>query len=145
VRSSLCSRLADQHDALARPARGRFSVAARGALRRCPLTKLAPSKIAEVFSQRIASATRRNTSVQLDFSVDPPVAAWPDGWGSTDQLSARRWAPVSCRSCAGVTNFVSRFFAPAVGVDEDPGTGSAHAFWHPTGVGKLSRTRTIGR
>ena len=34
-------------------------------------------------------------------------------------------------------DFVSRFFGPAVGIDEDPVTGSAHCalvpYWAPTG------------
>ena len=30
-------------------------------------------------------------------------------------------------------DFISRFFAPAVGVDEDPVTGSAHCAWHLIG------------
>ncbi len=33
---------------------------------------------------------------------------------------------VTCRDETGEFDFVSRFFAPAVGVDEDPVTGSAH-------------------
>jgi PhzF family phenazine biosynthesis protein len=41
---------------------------------------------------------------------------------------------VTARSSQGEFDFVSRFFAPASGVDEDPVTGSAHCtlahFWH---------------
>ncbi len=40
---------------------------------------------------------------------------------------------VTCRSATADFDFVSRFFAPAVGVNEDPATGSAHCclatFW----------------
>ncbi len=44
-------------------------------------------------------------------------------------------------------DFVSRFFAPAVGVDEDPVTGSAHCCLAPsTGPGRLGRTgELVGR
>ncbi len=41
-------------------------------------------------------------------------------------------------------DFVSRFFAPAAGVDEDPVTGSAHCCLGPYWAGKLERQRLIG-
>ncbi len=39
------------------------------------------------------------------------------------------------------SDFVSRFFAPASGVDEDPVTGSAHCTLAPYWAGKLGKTR----
>ena len=42
-------------------------------------------------------------------------------------------------------DFVSRFFGPAVGVDEDPVTGSAHCVLAPFWSGRLGRTRLVGR
>jgi Predicted epimerase, PhzC/PhzF homolog len=36
-------------------------------------------------------------------------------------------------------SFISRFFAPAVGIDEDPVTGSAHCVLGPYWAGKLGR------
>jgi PhzF family phenazine biosynthesis protein len=41
-------------------------------------------------------------------------------------------------------DFVSRFFAPAVGIDEDPVTGSAHCYLAPYWASKLSRERLVG-
>jgi PhzF family phenazine biosynthesis protein len=41
-------------------------------------------------------------------------------------------------------DFVSRFFAPAVGVDEDPVTGSAHTALTPFWAERLGRTELIG-
>ena len=50
---------------------------------------------------------------------------------------------VTSRSADGRFDFVSRFFAPAVGVDEDPVTGSSHCvltpFWAQR-LGKVSMT-----
>lgn len=40
-------------------------------------------------------------------------------------------------------DFVSRFFAPGAGVDEDPVTGSAHCSLTPYWAGKLGRTRML--
>ncbi|GAA1632282.1 PhzF family phenazine biosynthesis protein [Actinoplanes couchii] len=41
-------------------------------------------------------------------------------------------------------DFVSRFFAPAVGVDEDPVTGSAHTALTPFWAARLGRTELTG-
>jgi PhzF family phenazine biosynthesis protein len=38
-------------------------------------------------------------------------------------------------------DIVSRFFAPALGVDEDPATGSAHATWIPWFAARTGRSR----
>ena len=42
-------------------------------------------------------------------------------------------------------DFVSRFFAPASGVDEDPVTGSAHCTLAPYWAGKLGKARMTAR
>jgi PhzF family phenazine biosynthesis protein len=51
---------------------------------------------------------------------------------------------VTARSETADFDFVSRFFAPAVGIDEDPVTGSAHcclaAFW----AGRLGKDELLG-
>lgn len=45
----------------------------------------------------------------------------------------------------GQVDFVSRFFAPAVGVDEDPVTGSTHTMLIPYWSGRLDKTEMIAR
>ena len=47
---------------------------------------------------------------------------------------------VTCRSASPQFDFVSRFFAPAVGVNEDPVTGSAHCALGPYWQAKLNRS-----
>lgn len=42
------------------------------------------------------------------------------------------------------SDFVSRFFAPRVGIDEDPVTGSAHCCLGPLWAGRLGRTDLMG-
>jgi predicted PhzF superfamily epimerase YddE/YHI9 len=44
----------------------------------------------------------------------------------------------------GVHHFVSRFFAPAAGVPEDPVTGSAHCALTPYWAGRLGSPRLLG-
>jgi PhzF family phenazine biosynthesis protein len=51
----------------------------------------------------------------------------------------------SCKSDASPTiDFLSRFFGPKAGVDEDPVTGSAHCVLAPYFVKKLGRDRVVG-
>lgn len=48
---------------------------------------------------------------------------------------------VTSRDESGEFDFVSRFFGPAVGIDEDPVTGSAHCSLGPYWMQKLGKTR----
>jgi predicted PhzF superfamily epimerase YddE/YHI9 len=47
---------------------------------------------------------------------------------------------VTARSDAAPYDFISRFFAPQSGVDEDPVTGSAHCALAPYWAAKLGKT-----
>ncbi len=51
---------------------------------------------------------------------------------------------VTSRSDSRDYDFVSRFFAPAVGVNEDPVTGSAHCFLSPYWSERLGRNELVG-
>jgi len=52
---------------------------------------------------------------------------------------------VTSRSSDPGFDFVSRFFAPAVGVDEDPVTGSSHTVLVPYWAGRLGKTSFTAR
>ncbi|CAA9284161.1 MAG: Phenazine biosynthesis protein PhzF like [uncultured Chloroflexi bacterium] len=49
------------------------------------------------------------------------------------------------RELYGGAHFVSRFFAPRTGIDEDPVTGSAHCCLGPYWAAALGRERLLGR
>jgi len=51
---------------------------------------------------------------------------------------------VTAASDVAEADFISRFFAPAVGVAEDPVTGSSHCCLAPWWAAKLGRTRLVG-
>lgn len=51
---------------------------------------------------------------------------------------------VTSRSDWGEYDFVSRFFAPQVGVNEDPVTGSAHCCLAPFWSGRLQKSEMVG-
>ncbi|RIK56815.1 MAG: oxidoreductase, partial [Chloroflexi bacterium] len=51
---------------------------------------------------------------------------------------------LTSRSSGGRYDFVSRFFAPASGIDEDPVTGSAHCCLAPYWAEKLGKSELTG-
>jgi predicted PhzF superfamily epimerase YddE/YHI9 len=51
---------------------------------------------------------------------------------------------VTARSVYPQYDFISRVFAPSVGVNEDPVTGSAHCYLAPYWAKKLNKTTVIG-
>jgi predicted PhzF superfamily epimerase YddE/YHI9 len=63
----------------------------------------------------------------------------------------RRLAAIDCRGVIITAasdeprfDFVSRFFAPAVGIDEDPVTGSAHCLLAPFWGTRLGKSKMVG-
>lgn len=69
-------------------------------------------------------------------------AATPD-FGRLARLTTRG-AMVTAPDDDGAHDFVSRFFAPAAGVDEDPVTGSAHCALGPFWAARLGRSVLVG-
>jgi len=59
------------------------------------------------------------------------------GWRGV--LSPAYGVSVTARAAAGEIDFVSRFFAPPIGVDEDAVTGSAHCALGPYWAAKLGK------
>ncbi len=51
---------------------------------------------------------------------------------------------MTAQSASPERDFVSRFFAPGAGVDEDPVTGSAHCALAPYWAGKLGKDALTG-
>lgn len=98
-----------------------------------PVTETkAPPDLAEAVGARPRSVWRSEAGYLLELDSEeqvrglrpdfPRLAAVPDGWTCVT-------APAS----TGGFDFVSRFFAPQAGIDEDPVTGAAHCmladFW----------------
>jgi len=61
------------------------------------------------------------------------------------QLVNAKTRGVICTSASEKYDFVSRFFAPAVGVNEDPVTGSAHTMLIPFWSEKLGKKKLTAR
>jgi PhzF family phenazine biosynthesis protein len=65
-----------------------------------------------------------------------------------DYARLGRTAPQACivtaRSASGACDFVSRFFAPKLGIDEDPVTGAAHCSLGPYWAKRLGKNELVG-
>jgi PhzF family phenazine biosynthesis protein len=84
---------------------------------------------------------------RFDFLVEVESAAavrsaTPD-FGALRSLGVRG-VMITARSGTPSVDFVSRFFAPGVGVDEDPVTGSAHCALAPYWQAKLGKGDLVG-
>ena len=91
--------------------------------------------------------TFSNHAPQPDFLIALPDAAAvrrlePD-LGRLRRVEARGVIVTAPSDQPGI-DFVSRFFAPRFGVDEDPVTGSAHCSLAPFWAGRLGRTELVG-
>jgi len=81
-------------------------------------------------------------SMLLVFSEEETVQKLNPDFGSLQALAQGRF----CVTAPGKeVDFVSRFFAPGVGIDEDPVTGSVHCILIPYWAERLGKTRLLAR
>jgi len=103
----------------------------------------APSQLAAALGVRPVWVGRAREDLLVEVEDEKEVRTLhPD-------LSALRAIPargiiVTSRAVADRFDFVSRFFAPRVGVDEDPVTGSAHCTLAPFWSERLGRDELVG-
>lgn len=83
---------------------------------------------------------------QPDFSlmkkqIDKMIITAPGNAARPDASSDRAGKTPGSAGTPGQVDFVSRFFAPGAGIDEDPVTGSAHSQLIPFWAEKLNKTK----
>jgi PhzF family phenazine biosynthesis protein len=79
----------------------------------------------------------------VEVESESVVRALKPDFRALSQLGVRG-VIVTSRACGNDCDFVSRFFAPAAGVDEDPVTGSAHCCLGPFWKERLGRDDLVG-
>lgn len=80
----------------------------------------------------------------IEVESDSVVRALEPDIGSVAALPVHTVC-VTAADTTGETDFVSRFFAPAMGVAEDPVTGFAHTVLTPYWAGRLGKSEFIAR
>ncbi len=78
----------------------------------------------------------------VEVDSEEVVRAMKPDMALLGQVDARG-VMVTCRASSPGYDFVSRFFAPRVGVNEDPVTGSAHCCLAPYWSKKLNKTEMV--
>jgi PhzF family phenazine biosynthesis protein len=95
--------------------------------------------LAEALGIRAVWTGRSRFDYLVEAGSDRAVREMRPDFTALARISARG-VIVTARSDAPAYDFVSRFFAPAAGVDEDPVTGSAHCCLGPYWAARLTKT-----
>lgn len=93
-------------------------------------------ELLDCFAQRPVAAFKGKTDIMLEFETENQVCDIKPDFNNIAKIDARG---IIVTARGDSADFVSRFFAPAVGVNEDPVTGSAHTTLIPYWAKKLGK------
>jgi len=101
-----------------------------------------PAGLADALGVKIGWVGRNHQNDLLVLVADPETVHTlaPD----FEALKSIESRGVCVTAAGGQTDFVSRFFAPRVGIDEDPVTGSAHCMLAPFWAARLGSDTLTG-
>lgn len=102
-----------------------------------------PEGIAAALGVEPAWVGRSRFDVFAEVAREADVKAMAPDFVALAKVEGRGFI-VTARGADGAFDFVSRFFAPRVGVPEDPVTGSAHCVLGPYWAAKLGKTDLVG-
>lgn len=101
-----------------------------------------PEPVAKAFHIEPKTCLKGRDDYMLIFENEQQILSLKPDF---QQLIEAKTRGVICTSRSDKYDFVSRFFAPAVGVNEDPVTGSAHTMLIPYWAGKLGKNEMVAR
>ena len=108
-----------------------------------PATRAAPSPLPPGLAEALGVTPRWSGRTKFDYLLEvdseTTVRAVAPDFTALRRVEARG-VMVTSRAATPGYDFVSRFFAPRVGVDEDPVTGSAHCALTPFWSDRLQRS-----
>ncbi|MCB9886586.1 MAG: PhzF family phenazine biosynthesis protein [Planctomycetes bacterium] len=102
-----------------------------------------PAALAKALGQRPVVVAKAADDLLVELASEKQVRALQPDLAALGRLKVRG-VIVTAAGDSRRHDFVSRFFGPAVGVPEDPVTGSAHCALAPYWGGRFGRTRMIG-
>ncbi|MBM3775890.1 MAG: PhzF family phenazine biosynthesis protein [Acidobacteria bacterium] len=103
-----------------------------------PESAPAPPGLEAALGRPVKYAGRSRFDHLAELESEPAVRDLEPDMAALRQLGPRG-VIVTSRAASAEFDFVSRFFAPAAGVDEDPVTGSAHCCLGPFWAGRLGK------
>jgi PhzF family phenazine biosynthesis protein len=111
-----------------------------------PANKPAPTELPEGFETALGHEVLESYIAQDIFMVVlPDEAAVASLRPNFAALAERTKHGVIATAAGDSVDFVSRFFAPALGIDEDPVTGAAHCVLTPYWSGRLGKKKLDAR
>jgi len=102
----------------------------------------APSGLAEALGAKFVYVGRNRFDYIIELESEKAVRAMQPDFTALRKSSVRG-VIVTSRSDSPQYDFVSRFFAPGSGIDEDPATGSAHCCLGPFWSDRLGRSEFV--
>ncbi|HKI88610.1 MAG TPA: PhzF family phenazine biosynthesis protein [Draconibacterium sp.] len=101
-----------------------------------------PKKVKEAFSNTPQKCFRGRDDLMLIYRNEEDILNLNPNFQKIDEIDVRG---IIVTAKSEKFDFVSRFFAPAVGVNEDPVTGSAHTMLIPYWSKKLNKTELTAK
>lgn len=102
----------------------------------------APLELADGLGAQLKYVGRSKFDYIVELESEEALRGLQPDFGLLRRLGGRG-VIVTARSSSRDYDFVSRFFAPAAGIDEDPVTGSAHACLGPFWSARLGKTQFV--
>ena len=99
-----------------------------------------PANLADVFPCELQSIQRGREDYLIELTDEKTVRELRPNFTMLGELDARG---VIVTARGNEVDFVSRFFAPAAGINEDPVTGSAHCTLAPFWKSKLGKSQLV--
>ncbi len=102
-----------------------------------------PAVIAQALEVTLVYTGKNNSDYLIEVASEEILRSLKPDFGLLGTAPVRGTI-VTSRSSDPAFDFVSRFFAPAMGINEDPVTGSAHCALTPYWAAKLGKTEMVG-
>jgi predicted PhzF superfamily epimerase YddE/YHI9 len=104
----------------------------------------APNELLEAVGVAPTFVGRSRLDFLIEVATEDEVRAAKPNFAAIAKIANVRGVIVTSRSDSLDFDFVSRFFCPSVGVNEDPATGSSHCTLGPYWSAKLNRNKLVG-
>lgn len=102
-----------------------------------------PLEISDIFSVQPAAIFRNFENIFVDLGNADAVRTFEPDMQRIGRLGSVGLVITGADTTKGGADFVSRSFAPGIGIPEDPVTGSTHATLVPYWAGKLGRNKLM--
>ena len=102
-----------------------------------------PPDLLESLSGKALYVGRSKFDYVIEFESDEAIRCIKPNFNALANVKCRG-VVVTARSVDRQFDFVSRFFAPSLGINEDPVTGSAHCILAPFWGSRLGKSKMVG-